>query len=336
MCGNTFSPLCAFVRKNRRVVGTTTLSSQTFRMFASFLAALFFALNATCASHSVRGLGSVRANLGRWLVAAVALGLFAHTLGNGFASASLGWFLLSGIIGMGFGDLGVYGALPLLGSRLTVLMTQCLAAPIAALGEWLWLGTRLTGAQVTWGLVILVGVAFAITPSKSSPPRVRIRPIGFLFGLLAAAGQGLGALVSRKGVTVADTAGEAAHNAIFGLTAAYQRILAGFVFIALWFVVLRLLRRLPAALPVPAEAAARRNRRWWVLANGLAGPVAGVGCYQWALATTPSGIVLPIAATAPLLAIPIAFWLEGDRPTRRSIIGGVVAVSGCIALTLAR
>jgi drug/metabolite transporter (DMT)-like permease len=46
--------------------------------------------------------------------------------------------------------------------------------------------------------------------------------------------------------------------------------------------------------------------------------------------------VLPIAATAPLLAIPIAFWLEGDRPTRRAIIGGVLAVAGCIALTTAR
>ena len=49
--------------------------------------------------------------------------------------------MLSGIIGMGIGDLGVYAALPLLGSRITVLMTQCLAAPIAAVGEWLWLGT---------------------------------------------------------------------------------------------------------------------------------------------------------------------------------------------------
>jgi drug/metabolite transporter (DMT)-like permease len=305
-------------------------------MFASFLAAFFFALNATCASHSVRALGALRANLSRLIVATIVLALFAHTIGHGFTSASVGWFFLSGLIGMGLGDLGVYAALPMLGSRLTVLMTQCLAAPIAALGEWLWLGTRLTVAQLTWGFVILAGVAFAIMPSQSNPPRVRVRPVGFLFGLLAAAGQGCGALVSRKGVMTADAAGEAAHDAIFGLTAAYQRIVAGVVFIALWVLVLRLLRRLPAAPPAPADPAARRSRRWWILANGLAGPVAGVGCYQWALATTPSGIVLPIAATAPLLSIPIAFWLEGDRPTRRSIVGGVVAVAGSIALTLTR
>jgi drug/metabolite transporter (DMT)-like permease len=304
-------------------------------MLPAFLAAFFFALNATCASHSVRASGPERANLGRLFVAALILGTIAHGFGHGFTSASTPWFFLSGLIGMGLGDLGVYAALPLLGSRLTVLMTQCLAAPLAALGEWLWLGTRLTVTQITWGLVILAGVAIAITPSKSSPPRVRVRPIGFVFGLIAACGQGFGALVSRKGVNVADAAGEAAHNATFGLTAAYQRILAGFVFVILWLLVLRLLRKLPPS-PDPASVPSVGGRRLLIVANGLAGPVLGVGCYQWALATTPSGIVLPIAATAPLLSIPIAYWLEGDRPPRRAIVGGVVAVAGCIALTAVR
>ncbi len=303
-------------------------------MVASFLAAFFFALNATCASHSVRAIGTLRANLGRLIVAAVVLALFAHTVGHGFASASLGWFLLSGVIGMGLGDLGVYGALPFLGSRLTVLMTQCLAAPIAALGEWLWLGTRLTGLQIFWGGVILAGVAVAIMPSRSNPPHVRVRPVGFLLGFLAAAGQGFGALVSRKGVTVAAAAGEHVANVTFGLNAAYHRIIAGLAFTALWFLVLRWFRRTPA---VPAASPAeRRTGRLWLLANGLAGPVAAVGCYQWALATTPGGLVLPIAATAPLLSIPIAYWLEGDRPKRRAIVGAFIAVAGCIALTLNR
>jgi drug/metabolite transporter (DMT)-like permease len=318
-------------------------------MLASFLAAFFFALNATCASKSVRANGSMRANVGRLLVAAAFLGLFAHTLGHGFGSASVGWFFLSGVIGMGLGDLGVYAALPLLGSRLTVLMTQCLAAPLAALGEWLWLGTRLTATQILWGLVILIGVVVALLPNKSSPPRVTVRPIGFLFGLVAACGQGFGALVSRKGVNVAEAAGEAAHNATFGINAAYHRIFAGLIFTALWFLILHLLRRptaTDASLAAPTEKChvlpdtssppTSARGLWLILAAGLAGPVAGVSCYQWALATSPSGIVLPIAATTPLFAIPIAYWLEGDRPTRRALVGSVIAVAGCIALTLAR
>jgi drug/metabolite transporter (DMT)-like permease len=305
-------------------------------VLASCLAAFFFALNATCATHSVRASGPVRANLGRLVVAALVLGFFAHTLGHGFASASTGWFFLSGVIGMGLGDLGVYGALPLLGSRLTVLMTQCLAAPIAALGEWLWLGTRLSGFQMLWGSVILGGVMLALMPSRASPPRVHVRPIGFLFGLLAAAGQGLGALVSRKGFDIAAEAGEAAHNATFGLNATYHRILAGLVFTALWFLILKSLGRLT---PPPAHATtspeARRRTVLWVLANGLVGPVLGVGCYQWALATNPSGLVLPLVATTPLIAIPLTYFLEGERPSRRSLLGGAVAVAGAVALTQA-
>lgn len=308
-------------------------------MLPAFLAALFFALNATCASHSVRAHGPARANVGRLILATLVLGAFAHTLGDGFSSASTPWFLLSGVIGMGLGDLGVYGALPLLGSRLTVLLTQCLAAPLAALGEWLWLGTRLSAAQIGWGLLILGGVALALMPGKSSPPRVRVRPLGFVLGFVAACGQGFGALVSRKGVNVAEAAGEAAHNVTFGLTAAYQRIFAGLLFVVVWFGALALLRRLQsgaARAATPAAIAPRRDAWAWMIANGLAGPVLGVGCYQWALATTPGGIVLPIAATAPLLAIPIAYWLEGDRPSKRALAGGVIAVAGCIALTTAR
>ena len=301
-------------------------------MFPAFLAAFFFALNATCAQHSVGVAGPLRANLGRLAIAVVILGLLAHTIGHGFESQGTSWFLLSGVIGLGLGDLGVYGALPLLGSRLTVLMTQCLAAPIAALGEWLWLGTKLTAAQLTWGGVVLAGVAYALMPSQADPPRVRVRPAGFAFGLVAAIGQGIGAaLISRKGVMVAAAAGESVANANFGLTVAYQRILAGIIFTALAIGLLKVFGLMP---PAPqASAKARRAGLWWMMANGLVGPVAGVGCYQWALSTTPSGIVLPIAATTPLLSIPIAYWLEGDRPTRRSIVGGLIAVAGCIALT---
>jgi drug/metabolite transporter (DMT)-like permease len=302
-------------------------------LLPAFLSTFFFALNATCANHSIRVLGTLRANLSRLVIGVLVLGLFAHTMGGGFTSAGTAWFFISGIVGLGVGDLGVYGALPLLGSRITVLMVQCLAAPLAAFGEWWWLGTRLSIAQILWGGVILLGVVVAIVPGGSNPPRVRVRPIGLLYGFIGACGQGLGAaLLSRKAVMVAAAAGESVSNVTFGLTAAYERLLAGLVFTLGWFWILRLLRRLPNRPPSASPKA--RAPLLWTLANGLAGPVAGVGCYQWALATTPSGVVLPIAATTPIVSIPIAFWLEGDRPTRRSIVGGVIAVAGCIVLTL--
>jgi drug/metabolite transporter (DMT)-like permease len=300
-------------------------------MVAAFLTTLFFSLSTIFANRSLRAVGATRANLGRLLFAALVLGAYAHLFGGGVGGAGRDWLLLSGVIGMGLGDLAVFAALPLLGSRLTVLMTQCLAAPLAIVAEWLWLGTVLTGTQLIWGFVILGGVLVALLPSRSSPPKVTIRPIGFLFGFLAACGQGFGAVVSRKGNALAALAGEP----IDGLTAAYQRILGGLAITLIWLAARALLSAKPSA-PTPPEAPPPWRAYLWIPANAGCGAIIGVSCYQWSLATTPSGIVLPIVACTPLVIIPLSYWLENERPTRRSLLGGIIAVAGCIALALAR
>jgi len=74
----------------------------------------------------------------------------------------------------------------------------------------------------------------------------------------------------------------------------------------------------------------------WVLGNGLAGPVLGVSCYQWALMTEKTSIVLPIVATTPLAVMPLAHFLEGDRITWRTVLGGILAVAGVIGLSYSR
>ena len=167
-------------------------------MTGALLTTLFFSLSAIFANRSIRAVGATRANLGRLLCALLVLGAYAHLLGGGLGGAGRNWFLLSGVLGMGLGDLAVFASLPLLGARLSVLMTQCLAAPIAMLAEWLWLGTTLTASQVFWSFVILAGVTVALMPSRRYPPRVQVKPAGFILGFLGAAGQGLGAVVSRK------------------------------------------------------------------------------------------------------------------------------------------
>jgi drug/metabolite transporter (DMT)-like permease len=71
-----------------------------------------------------------------------------------------------------------------------------------------------------------------------------------------------------------------------------------------------------------------------VVVNALTGPTLGVSCFQWALKTTATGVVLPIVATTPLVVIPFAYWLEGERPSVRSLVGSVIAVIGAAVLTL--
>ena len=298
-------------------------------MLGAFLTTIFFSLSVIFANRSIAAVGLTRANLGRLLVALVCLGAYAHTWGGGLGGAGSGWFLLSGLIGMGLGDLASFSALPLLGSRLAILMGQCLAVPIAIVAERAWLSTRLTASKFLWGTVILAGVALALMPTPKHPPRVRVRPIGLLWGFLAAAGQGLGAVVSRRAGDAAAAAGES----IDGITAAYQRTLGGLAITAAFFIARALIQRDRA--PEIAAPPAFRDYRW-VFINALCGAVIGVSCYQWALATTPSGIVLPIVATTPLVIVPFSYLLEQERPSRRSLAGGAIAVTGAVALTLVR
>jgi drug/metabolite transporter (DMT)-like permease len=82
------------------------------------------------------------------------------------------------------------------------------------------------------------------------------------------------------------------------------------------------------------KKAAWRKAFPWVLINGLAGPALGVACYQWALKNYPTGVVLPIVAITPLVIIPFSRYLEGERPTLRSLLGGLIAVAGAAALAI--
>ena len=45
-----------------------------------------------------------------------------------------------------------------------------------------------------------------------------------------------------------------------------------------------------------------------VLLHAATGPVLGIICFQWALATTPSVIVQPIVAMSPLVVLPYGLF----------------------------
>lgn len=270
-----------------------------------------------------RMVGGLEANFFRILVATFLLGLYAHSLGSGFAGKALPVFLLSGVIGFGIGDVAFYQALPRIGSRLSMIILHCLAAPIGAALEWIWLDNPLTGRQVVCGIVILIGVAVALAPREHLHIPRKTLMLGVLFGVIAAFGQGVGSVVSRKAYEVAAGAGE--H--IDGITAAYQRIWGGVFFSAIAYFAFR--RRAPDEKPVLE----RLRPAWkWMLANGTLGPALGVSCMQYALAKAPTGIVLPILALAPVVIIPFSRRFENEKPTIRSLIGGLIAVAGVVGL----
>jgi len=301
---------------------------------AALLTTLFWSASAVCAARSARLLGPVEANFWRLLLSVTLLAVWALTFGRGLFGPGLALFIISGLIGVGIGDTAFFQSLPRLGTRLTLLLVTCLTPPFGALIEWLWLGTWLSALQIVCGLLALAGVAAALVPARHLDLPRGVALVGVVFSALAALGGAVGAVLSRKGYAAVQAAG----GHLDGGTAAFERLLGGFGIAALGLALARR-REIPAALGgngAPAHAAlAKWKGVWmWVAANGLFGQTLGVSAYQWALEQLPTGVVLSVVSLTPLTVIPMARVVEGERPSRHSLVGTVVAVGGVVGLVL--
>jgi drug/metabolite transporter (DMT)-like permease len=301
-------------------------------MLAAFLTVILFSASAITGRRVSGFLTSTQANLSRLLLAASLLGLWSHLFGFGIRGPAFPLLFLSGCVGFGIGDLAMFQAYPRIGARRTIVMIQCLAAPFAALMEWAWLHNQPTGLQILFGATILAGVGIALMPRKQDAQPTHGLGVGIFFGTLSAFCQAGGAVLSRKAYLVAEQAGQPFHHTPgAGVNAAYQRMLGGILLTLLFIGYLKLTRK----------PEVNRKTDWsgawpWLVGNSLAGPAFGVTCYQWALMTAPTNIVLPIVATTPLLVIPLAHFFDGDPVTRRAIIGGGIAVAGVVGLAMVK
>lgn len=308
-------------------------------MTGALLTALFFGITPVCARRAILLLGAARANLYRLLVALVVLGGWAFALGQGLGGP-LRWFVAAGAVGFGLGGMAVFQALPRLGAPLASLIVEGLAAVSAALLAWLWLRDPIAPRALLSCGVVLFGVALGLWPYlRGGRPRPGAAA-GALWAVLGALGQAVSLTLSRKALLGMAAAQMAPHLP----TAAFQRLLGG---AGVALLLLLLSSRGPlrgAAGPLPgmyAPEAGRSGatgwagRAWfWVGLNALFGPVLGVTCMIWALTTLQPGLVQTIAATAPLVSVPFARWLEGHRPEALYYLGGGVALAGLAGLHL--
>ncbi|MFT5469897.1 MAG: drug/metabolite transporter (DMT)-like permease, partial [Verrucomicrobiales bacterium] len=210
-------------------------------MIGALLTCVFWAFSAICGQRAARKLGSTRANVVRLLIAFGVLGTLTFSLyPNSFHHETFWWLILGGVTGFGIGDAALYLALARIGSRLTVLITFCVAPVFGVIGDWLAFGEGPTFAQAAAALLMIAGVCFTLKPT--SPLSERYGNVGFGLGcaFVAAAGQGLGAVFSR----IAFKEAEALDLELPALSQAFHRILGG-VFIALIasFIVLRSKKR---------------------------------------------------------------------------------------------
>lgn len=301
-------------------------------MLAAILTPFFFALSAVTGQRVAIRLGGAWGNCVRLFLAAIVLGiLVAVFFPDSMRWPSFWWFFLSGVIGFGIGDIALFMGYERLGSRLTILLNLCLAPLFAMVLEWIWLGNGITVKIAICAAMILTGVVMAIRPGGRSRQLIERRGrfgIGLMAAVTAGFGQGTGAVISRKAEEVALELGAQGS----GVSAAFQRVFAGLVFA---IVVVALIRWLGSRRDWESwRSPLNKSVAPWLVGTALFGPVIGVSCFQWALQSLESGIVLAVVATTPIVLMPLSRITEGDHPSLLSIFGAILAVSGVVLLNL--
>ncbi len=296
-------------------------------MHAAFLTALLWSMSSVASARAARFIGAVTANRLRLTLATALLALCALLAGPLDALPGVGWFLLSGAIGLALGDLSLFLSFERLGSRLPSLLTHCLAAPLGAMIEWLWLGHGLTRAEALGGGAILIGVAVALAPGgPTGIPRARFWS-GVGFGVMSACGLALSAVVSRKGFE--------GHEHVTMSTMIDVSMVRGLGGTATVWLLWPLAALVSRSTAIPAERSWRRGWPWLVF-SAVVGPGGGALAYVVALSQAGAGPVQAVVALVPIIVIPLAWWIEGDRPSWRSVLGGMVAVAGAVGMAIGR
>ncbi len=311
-------------------------------MIPSLLTAMCFAMAGISARQSAQCSGPERANTGRLLVGMLILGLLAWISWQGMPSRLLAGLAIAGGIGFGFGGFFMMLTLKRLGTPTSLLLVESTTAILAGLLAWLAIGDTMSMPQVIACMFIIAAVLFAGWQwmKESQPDVTRVRFAGYSFGFLSASCQALSLVISRQVFVVSAQA----SMPIDKLDAAFVRMVGGTT-IAILVLAIHFLNDwrknhaeeradLQPFHWVKPQAPYREQPLFWILVNGLFGPVLGVTCWLWAVSKINPGIVQSIASIAPLISLPIARLLEQEKLGYQFYIGAPLAILGVVFLVL--
>lgn len=293
---------------------------------AALATSLCFAFGSTLFTFAGRELGAQRVNRVRLLLAAILFALIHWLLlGRLFPGSppadSVGWLMLSGIVGLALGDMCLMQAFVLIGPRLSMLM-MALAPIFSTVIAWLFLHETLNGQQLVGIALVIVGVVAVVAErqQQSRPSSVaatgRAYQIGLLLALGGSLGQAVGTVFSRLGLV----------GGFEPLSASLIR--TGTAAVVLWAVAL-----LQGQIPSTARAIrAKPNAGLKLTGATLIGPVVGVWLSLIAVQRTSVGIASTLTSLTPIFLIPISYVVFKERPTRQTVIGTLIAFAGTVLL----
>lgn len=259
-------------------------------------------------------------------VSPLALNLVKGAIAIGFLLLTLTWrgeflpdtslrglilLLLSGAVGIGFGDTAFFASLNCMGARRALLM-DALAPPLTALLALLFLQEQLNVKALLGILLTISGVAWVVSeriPNAALGSTNLLR--GVIYGLLAVLGQSVGAVMSRAALI---------DTNISPLWSTLLRLSAGVLVLLVWVLLQQQVKQ--EFKPVRSH-----HLLGVITIASFFSTYLAIWLQQISLKFTAAGIAQALSATSPLFILPIAACM-GEAVSFRAVLGVVVTLGG--------
>lgn len=283
---------------------------------AALATAICWTVTALAFETASRRVGSVAVNILRLVMALVLLSILGYLRRGMFlpldASAhSWIWLMASGLVGFVIGDLFLFKAFTVIGSRMSMLV-MTLVPPIAAFTGWLLMGETLSLLNLGGMMLTLSGIALVILHKhRASKTTLETIPLkGLLLALGGAAGQAVGLVLSKFGMGDFDP-----------FAATQIRVIAG---VAGFSIIISFFRRWLSV----QKATSDHKALLLMLVGATFGPFLGVSMSLLAVQNTATGIASTIMAITPILIIPPTLIFFKQKVSWKELAGAVISVCG--------
>ncbi|MGB3976972.1 MAG: DMT family transporter [bacterium] len=291
----------------------------------AFITAVCWTITALVFEFTGKRVGSLPVNFLRLFIALLffstyGLGMRGMIVPSDASTFTWTWMSISGLVGFCFGDLCLFQAFVMVGSRISSLMMSAVPLMTTLIGWWLlnerleplaWVGMALT----IGGIVMVVNKRHTMTRTAEKNMQKSLTK-GVIFAFCGAAGQAIGLVISKYGMKSYD-AGAATHI----------RVIAGTIGFALLFT-------FSGQWPKVKKALADKKAVFFITLGALFGPFLGVTFSLLAVQHTETGIASTIMAIVPILIIPPSIVLFKEKLTAIDVIGATISVIGVSLLFL--
>jgi len=285
---------------------------------AAFAVALCWTVSAVSFENASKKIGSFPVNILRLIFAYLFLTVYNAILyGNFFPHADMEriiWLSLSGFVGFFIGDLFLFQAFVLIGSRVSMLI-MCTAPIMASIAGFFIFGERPSPADSAAIIIVLTGIALVVLTRDGSGNIKLTKPLpGILCAFAGAAGQAGGLVLSKIGVTGFDP-----------FLATQIRIIAGLAGFLMAVIFMRNARKVVSSYGDIKGVS-------FTALGAFFGPFLGVSLSLYSVKYADIGVASTLMSVVPVLLIPASFILYGEKVRKMEIAGIIIAMAGVAIL----